>query len=129
MAGLVLMVDLGERRLLLTGDIDRRIEGRLVARHGAELACDLLKLPHHGSRTSSSTPFLRATHPATVLISVGEVSSFGHPHPDTLERIERLLPDTGTWRTDLDGQLRVALGPEIQIEPAPAWVRRWCLGK
>lgn len=128
---LVLMVDVGERRLLLTGDIDRRIERRLVARHGTELACDLLKLAHHGSRTSSSTPFLRATHPATVLISVGETSPFGHPHPDTLKRIARLLPATRTWRTDLDGQLRVALGPEIRVEPhpAPGWVRRWCLGE
>jgi len=128
---LVLMVDLGERRLLLTGDIDRRIEQRLVARHGAALACDLLKLAHHGSRTSSSTPFLRATHPATVLISVGETSPFGHPHPTTLERIARLLPDTRTWRTDLDGQLRVALSPEIRVEPhpAPGWVRRWRLAE
>jgi len=128
-ASLVLMVDLGARRLLLTGDIDRRVEGRLVAHHGTDLACDLLKLAHHGSRTSSSTPFLRATHPATVLISVGEVSPFGHPHPTTLERIARLLPDARTWRTDLDGQLRVALGAEIRIQaqPAPAWVRRWRL--
>jgi len=128
---LVLMADLGGRRLLLTGDIDRRIEQRLVARHGADLACDLLKLAHHGSRASSSTPFLRATHPATVLISVGETSPFGHPHRDTLERIARLLPDARTWRTDLDGQLRIALGPEVRIEPhpAPGWVRRWGLGE
>jgi len=128
---LVLMVDLGELRLLLTGDIDRRIEQRLVALHGADLACDLLKLAHHGSRTSSSTPFLRAAHPATVLISVGETSPFGHPHPDTLKRVARLLPDARTWRTDLDGQLRVALGPVVRVEthPVPGWVRRWRLAE
>ena len=128
---MVLLVETAGRRLLLTGDIDRATEDDLIQRHGQDLACDLLKLPHHGSRTSSSSPFLRATHPATVLISVGEMSPFGHPHPAILRRVARVLPVARVWRTDLDGQLRVRLTPEIACEtyPAPPWVRSWCLNE
>ncbi|MGD2063357.1 MAG: DNA internalization-related competence protein ComEC/Rec2 [Nitrospirota bacterium] len=128
---MVLMVETAGRRLLLTGDIDRASEVDLVGRHGQDLACDLLKLAHHGSRTSSSSALLRAAHPAAVLISVGEMSPFGHPHPVVLRRIARVLPDTAIWRTDLDGQLRVHLTPEIAVEPhpAPSWVRTWSVGE
>jgi competence protein ComEC len=127
---MVLLVETAGRSLLLTGDIDRSTEADLVRRHGQDLACDLLKLPHHGSSTSSSTPFLRAACPSTVIISVGEMSPFGHPHPATLRRIARLLPDARVWRTDLDGQLRLRLGPKITVRsrPVPAWVRDWRLG-
>jgi competence protein ComEC len=128
---LVLLVETAGRRLLLTGDIDSTTEVDLVRRHGRDLRCDLLKLPHHGSQTSSGSPFLRATHPAMVLISVGESSPFGHPHPAILRRLARVLPDARIWRTDLDGQLRVHLTTEVAVEPhpAPTWVRTWSLDK
>ncbi len=125
----VLRVTLAGRRLLLTGDMERPGETALVAAAPGALACDLLKLGHHGSRTSSTTPFLLAARPRWVVISVGESSRFGHPHPTVLARLHRLLPATRILRTDLDGQLRIHLSatgpPRIDRHPAPGWVIRW----
>jgi len=125
----VVRVTVGGRRLLLTGDLERRGEAALVAAAPGALACDLLKLGHHGSRTSSTASFLRAARPRWVVISVGEASRFGHPHPSVLGRLHRLLPANRLLRTDLDGQLRVHLttGHPVRIDryPAPGWVVRW----
>jgi competence protein ComEC len=51
------------------------------------LACDVLKVAHHGSRTSSSAEFLAAAHPSVAVISVGLTSIFHHPHPEIVERL------------------------------------------
>jgi competence protein ComEC len=65
----------------------------------------VLKVAHHGSRTSSTPEFLAATRPAIAAISVGSRNPYGHPHPSVLERIVR----TGArvYRTDLDGAIVV----------------------
>jgi len=125
----VLRVEVAGRRLLLTGDLERTGEAALIAAAPAALACDLLKVGHHGSRTSSTAPFLTATRPRWLVISVGEASRFGHPHPTVLARLHHLLPAAGLLRTDLDGQLRIHLevggGVRIDRHPAPPWVVRW----
>ncbi|HEX8161778.1 MAG TPA: ComEC/Rec2 family competence protein [Pyrinomonadaceae bacterium] len=82
---LVLRVRYGARCFLLTGDIERGAEGALVAA-GDDLRCDVLKVAHHGSRTSSTAPFVAATRPAFAVISVGRTSPFGHPDPAVVER-------------------------------------------
>lgn len=86
---------------LLTGDVERAGEEALPERRA-----EVLKLAHHGSRTSSSEAFLRRTRPRLALLSVGYRSPFGHPHHEVLARIER----TGARlaRTDRDGTLTVA---------------------
>lgn len=128
-ASQVLRVSIAGRRLLLTGDLEHHGEAALVAADPEALACDLLKLGHHGSRTSSTSPFLLAAHPRWVVISVGEASRFGHPHPSVVSRLHRLLPAARLLRTDLDGQLRIHLPakgpPRIDRHPAPGWVVRW----
>jgi len=125
----VLRVEVGGRRLLLTGDLERPGESALVATTPGALACDLLKLGHHGSHTSSSAPFLGAARPRWVVISVGEASRFGHPHRSVLARLHRLLPAAQLLRTDLDGQLRIHLPTDRPIHvdrnPTPGWVVRW----
>ena len=82
---IVLRVTLGRRSVLLTGDIEKSGESALVAA-GKELRADVVKVPHHGSRTSSTPPFVAATKPGVAIVSVGQYSMFGHPHPDVVER-------------------------------------------
>lgn len=81
----VLLVEGRAGRLLLTGDIDARVEATLAAKVGAGPPL-VLVAPHHGSRTSSSAAFLAALRPAFALVSAAWRSRFGHPHPQVLQR-------------------------------------------
>jgi competence protein ComEC len=83
---LVLAVGYEGRRLLLTGDVERRAEEALLA-SGAGLRADVLKLPHHGSRTSSTAAFLTAVAPRIAVVSAPERGRFGMPHPSVRQRL------------------------------------------
>jgi competence protein ComEC len=103
------------RSMLLTGDIEKPAEAQLLARAPEALAADVLLVPHHGSRTSSSEAFLAAVRPSVAVVPVGYRNRFGHPNPDVLARLGafRLL------RTDRDGAILVRLtrnGIEIGSE-------------
>ena len=104
----VLRIDAGGRRMLLTSDIEARDEAALLQRDPAALKADVLLVPHHGSRTSSTPEFIAAVGATDVMIPVGYRNRFGHPKADVVARYEA----TGArlWRTDRDGALRVALG-------------------
>jgi competence protein ComEC len=82
---LVLRLRYGQRTFLLTGDIERRAEAALVS-EPADLRSDVVKVAHHGSKTSSTDAFVKATHPSYAVISVGLDSVFGHPHKEVVER-------------------------------------------
>ncbi|HYH86445.1 MAG TPA: ComEC/Rec2 family competence protein [Pyrinomonadaceae bacterium] len=82
----VLRLRYGRRIFLLTGDAEADAERALVAA-GDALSCDALKVAHHGSRTSSTAAFVNAARPALAVISVGQDSPYGHPHPEVLERL------------------------------------------
>ena len=83
----VLRLNYGERRVLFLADIERQAELALLANLDPdELRADVVKVAHHGSRTSSIVEFVRATNPAYAVISVGRRSIFGHPHREVLER-------------------------------------------
>ncbi|WP_255839023.1 DNA internalization-related competence protein ComEC/Rec2 [Pseudomonas benzenivorans] len=106
-ASCVLLVEAAGERLLLTGDIDSNAERALLA-SGMNLRADWLLAPHHGSRSSSSSAFVRAVAPSAVLISRGRHNAFGHPHPIVLARYGALpakLHDTVE-----QGALRLRLG-------------------
>ncbi len=86
-ASCILLVDDGRRRLLLAGDISRRVEAallRVLAASGRPI--DLLFAPHHGSVTSSSRALIRVSRPRLVFVSAGYGNRFGHPHPQVLRR-------------------------------------------
>jgi competence protein ComEC len=83
---LVLRVDVGRRRFLFTGDVEAHGEARLVE-GPEELRADVLKVPHHGSRTSSSAELLAAVQPTVAVVSVGASNGFGHPHAEVMERL------------------------------------------
>jgi competence protein ComEC len=82
----VLRLRLGSRVFLLTGDVEKGAEAALTSGPLDDLGCDVVKVAHHGSRTSSTEAFVKATHPAVAIISVGLTSIFGHPHKEVLER-------------------------------------------
>lgn len=82
----VLQVKAGSHSLLLTGDIERRAELRLVSRYGRSLKSEVLVAPHHGSNTSSSTPFINAVQPHYVLFPVGYRNRFNFPKKDIIAR-------------------------------------------
>lgn len=92
------------RSALLTGDVESWGERRMLAA-GAELRSDVLKVAHHGSRSSSSEEFLRAAAPRLAVVSAGRGNRFHHPSPEVVERLADLsIP---LLRTDRDGEIRL----------------------
>lgn len=121
---LVLLLEWGKHRFLFTGDIEAKAEAELAARLPD---VDVLKLPHHGSGSSSTAPML-AANPEIVVVSCGWESRFRHPHPEAL----------ATWRgrqlyrTDRDGTVTVRSDGETldvrRVAPPVRWPldeRRW----
>jgi competence protein ComEC len=89
---IVLRALYNDHSMLLTGDIERKAE-KLILASGADIRSDVLRVPHHGSRTSSSTGFLLAVNPEIGLISAGRDNRFGHPHKEVTDRYKRLAID------------------------------------
>lgn len=87
-ASCVLRVHNGGYRLLLPGDIETEVEYALLRNRREQLSADLLVLPHHGSRSSSSSAFLAAVAPDLVLLSRGYHNRFGHPHGVVTRRLQ-----------------------------------------
>jgi competence protein ComEC len=119
---LVLRIAHGRRAALLVGDAERWAEARLLATHPNDLHADFLKVGHHGSRTSSSGPFLAHVAATFASISCGVRNRFGHPHPEALARLTQAgalplpLDRLGAvqWQTNGDTQtLRTRVGGEL----------------
>lgn len=110
----VLLVDGGADRLLLTGDITRRVEASLAAAVPSGRPV-VLSVPHHGSKTSSSESFLQALHPSLGLVSAGWHNRLGHPHPDIVARyaaagvVLRNTARSGAIRLDFPAHERVSV--------------------
>lgn len=97
----------GTDTMLLTGDAEAAAEALMLAHYSnAELQAEVLKFGHHGSSTSSSTAFLEAVAPETVLISCGENNSYGHPHAVSLDKIAQY--GYVAYRTDLMGTIKIS---------------------
>jgi len=112
---LVLLLIHGQKRFLLTGDIDQSVEARLVE-DPVLPRLDFLKIAHHGSRTSTSESFLEKTRPAIAVASSGFENSFNHPHPAVLARLEEF--HTAFFRTDRMGQISVySDGKKLMVDP------------
>lgn len=95
-----------EHEILLTGDVEQEVEEEML-REGLDLRADILKVPHHGSKTSSSEAFLLAVDPDLALISVGKNNRYGHPREEVLERYAHLgIP---VRRTDEEGTVELVL--------------------
>lgn len=99
---LVMRLTDGSESLLLTGDIERPSERKILAEN-QDVSVNFLKVAHHGSKTSTNEPFLTAAHPAFAAISVGRNNSFGQPSPEVIDRLE--AAGVRAYRTDLDGAI------------------------
>ncbi len=100
---------------LLAGDVESETES-LLARHDSEVASTVLKVAHHGSKTSSTDAFLDRVSPSAAVVSVGQDNPFGHPNPQVMERLESRLGSPGVFRTDHDGDI------EFITDGAALWV-------
>jgi competence protein ComEC len=122
--GVVIRLTYGAVSFLLTADIRAEGERQLVHLLGPQLHSQVLKVPHHGSGTSSTEQFLAAVAPRAAVISVGEGNTYGHPHEDVLSRFRALgvhvltTQDCGTVEFITDGQtLWVSTEKPAEIVP------------
>ena len=103
---IVLHMTYGNNRFLFTGDMEGVAENKLLNKFSKEdIACDVLKVGHHGSYTATSERFLDALNPKYALISCGKNNDYGHPHTNILNRLQN--NGVTTYRTDEDGTVIV----------------------
>ena len=111
---LVLRVSYGKTSALLEGDAEAPSEARMVAAGG--LKSDLLKVGHHGSKTSTTPAFLAAVSPSWSAISVGRRNFYGHPRHEVLEELQ--AAHVATYRTDMLGLTSFYLdGEHVDAQP------------
>jgi competence protein ComEC len=87
-SSIVVLVEFGDTSFLLTGDAPAGIETYLVNAFAPYLQSEVLKLGHHGSKTSSDAAFLAAVDPEYAIVSAGADNRYGHPHPEVIDRVE-----------------------------------------
>ena len=111
----VIMARWGNNKVLLTGDAETEAEERIIQRFGSQLDCDVLKVGHHGSHSSTwESDLLEYATPTYATISCGEGNSYGHPHYEALNALEEY--DVAVYRTDLCGSIVVSCdGENIKI--------------
>ena len=119
---LVLRICYGRHSFLLTGDVERQIEREMLNANELQHS-DVLKVAHHGSRTSSTQEFLDAVSPAFAVISDGFENSYGHPHAAVIERLEQ--HHAAILRTDQQGLTTIRSdGRRLTVETyrdSPRW--------
>jgi len=113
--------------MLLTGDIEAPEEQALLRAADAPetLGATVLLAAHHGSRSSTTVPFLAAVAPRDVIFSAAYRDRFRHPHPEVLERIGA----STAWRTDRDGAVRVELDGGVVFRAQRTLHRRYWHGQ
>jgi len=115
-------------RVLLTSDVDAAVEADLAARHGPQLRADVLLVPHHGSRSSSTPEFIAAVGARTAIFPVGYRNRFGHPRPEVEERYRQSGAELR--RTDMEGALSLDLrAGGIALETERETRRRYWHGR
>lgn len=92
-------------KILFTGDIEKEAENIIVGKYKQNLKCDILKLAHHGSDTSSTKEFVNFAKPEIALIGVGRDNNFGHPSENVIKRLKNI--NANIYRTDIHGEITI----------------------
>ncbi len=113
--GLVAKLTIGNYNLLLPGDIEEEVEEELVTKYCHHLQSDVLKVPHHGSKTSSTDNFLACVDPSIATISSGRGNMYGHPASETVDRYKQ--QDIETYDTQDSGMIQIKFYPhQIKVK-------------
>jgi competence protein ComEC len=116
----VVKLEYGKRSFLFTGDAESLSEGEMLELHRRMLkGIDVLKIGHHGSSSSTSDEFLDVVNPKIAVIQLGENNKYGHPHEETMEKLEN--KDIEIYRNDLNGNIILTsdgdnINVELQVE-------------
>ena len=103
-SSIALRLVFGENSFIFTGDLYKSIERQITDR-GLYISSDVLKVGHHGSKTSTREEFLEKVNPKIAVISVGKDNRYGHPHPEVLEVLDKY--GITVLRTDRDGDIKI----------------------
>jgi len=103
-SSLVLKAEYGDTSFLFMGDAEESLE-QSILNSGTDIQCDVLKVGHHGSDTSTSDAFLATAAPKTAIISCGKDNPYGHPSAEVLNKLSK--SKTSVWRTDVSGNIVV----------------------
>lgn len=114
-SSVVIMLTYGEKKFLFTGDAEEDEERTITA----DVDCDVLKVGHHGSSTSTGSAFLTAASPEYAVISCGAGNSYGHPHTETINKLKKA--EINIYRTDLQGDIVMTCdGKNISVNVSPS---------
>ena len=111
---LVIKMEYYSTSILFTGDIEKEAEKILIEEYTNNLNIDILKVAHHGSKSSSIKEFLEYTTPKISLISLGENNKFGHPNEEVLKRLEEV--GSKIYRTDRSGEVTLKIYKDGKIK-------------
>jgi competence protein ComEC len=114
----VVRIDSAYGSALLTGDLEAKSEAKLLRDNSAALRTDVLVVPHHGSRTSSTPAFIRAVAPEVAVFASGYRNRFGHPRPDIVARYA--AESVRMLRTDVEGAVTLTFAPGTPLQPMSA---------
>ena len=95
------------KSFLFTGDIEKAAEQKYIETYGDELDVDVLKIAHHGSKTSSTEEFIKKVLPKNAIIGVGKNNLFGHPSMEVIERLKEF--GIKIYRTDECGEITITV--------------------
>lgn len=102
------------KSFLFTGDLSSNVEDDYILEYGNKLSCDVLKVAHHGGKSSTSEDFLNSVNPNYAVISVGAENSYGHPTAEVLSRLN--AKGIETLRTDLNGNILFVVGDDYDLK-------------
>ena len=106
-------VEYGEHVFIFTGDAEAEVEMEII-QSGHNFSANVLKIGHHGSVTSTSDAFLRAVSPEIAVITVARNNSYGHPHRETIEKLNRA--NIRIYRTSTSGNIIISTdGAELSV--------------
>ena len=111
----VLLAEYGDFSMLLMGDLGAEGEAEIAEQWNKNRQVQILKAGHHGSSTSSSEQFLDTVHPRIAVLSYGKDNSYGHPHPEVIERFDER--GIARWATEEQGMITIRTdGEEMEIQ-------------